>query len=65
MKKSYKLDFEDDESRKHKKSEKGRNKVDKYKKRVYNMATSLNPDDEAFDEYLDYEEAMYRRFKLK
>lgn len=63
MKKSYKNDFDDD--KRLKKTEKGRNKTDKYKKRIYNMATSLNPDDEAFDEYLDNEAVQYKRFKLR
>lgn len=64
MKKSRRNDFEDDD-KKIKKIEKGRNKVDKYKKRIYNMATSLDPDDEAFDEYLDNEDVQYKRFKLR
>jgi hypothetical protein len=27
------------------------------------MAASLHPDDQVFDEYLDYTEATYQRFK--
>lgn len=65
MKKSRSRDFDDDEKRGIKRVEKGRNKVDKYKKRIYNMASSLDPNDEAFDDYLEYEEMNYRRSKLK
>lgn len=55
----------DDDDLPRKKVEKGLNKVDKYKKRIYNMAASLDPDDEAFDEYLDNEAVQYKRFKLR
>ena len=57
-------DFDEDEGRQ-KRVEKGRNKNNKYKKKLYNMATSLKPDDEAFDEYLDYEDVSNKRFKLR
>jgi hypothetical protein len=64
MKKSKAPDF-DREDRKIRKIEKG-TKVDKYKKRIYNMASSLNNNDEdALDELLDYEDVQYKRFKLR
>lgn len=31
------------------------NRIDKHRKRIYNMVESLDLDDEAFDEYLDDE----------
>jgi hypothetical protein len=57
------LSFDEEDKRGIKRVEKGRNKVDKHKKRIYTMAESLNPDDEAFDEYLDHAEVSYQRFK--
>ena len=58
-------DLDDEDVRSYKKPTKGRDKINKYKKKIYNMATSLDLDDEAFDEYLDYEDLNYRRNKIK
>lgn len=45
-----------------KKSEKGKRVVDKYRKIVHNMSTHDVDDEEAFDDYLEYE---VRQNKIK
>lgn len=66
MKKSYNYDVKNElENGRQKKIVKGNHKVDKHKKRVYNMATSLKPDDIAFDEYLDEADVEVKRFKFR
>lgn len=61
----YNSSFDDNFEGRQKKVEKGRNKHHKYKKKLFVMASTLQSDDEAFDEYIDYEDASQRRFKLK
>lgn len=65
MKNNSKASFDDEDGKRMRRVEKGSNKLDKHKKRIYNMATSLDLDDEAFDEYLDHEEVTFRRLKLR
>ena len=45
--------------------EKGRHKVDKHRKIIYDMASTLSPDDEAFDEYLEHEQLQQTKNKRR
>ena len=67
MKKSRSPNFDYDEKRM-KNIEKGKNKVDKHKKKLYNMASSLksfDDADDAFDEYMVNEKEIWERFKTR
>jgi len=43
--------------------EKGKNKIDKHRKFIYNYASSNNYEDDAYDEILDY--ALNQRIKRR
>ena len=62
MDKFKKNDYNDRE-KKMRRVEKGTQKIDKHRKIIYNVA-SLNKDDDAFDEYLDYAYAN-QKFKKR
>jgi hypothetical protein len=67
MKKSRSPNFDYDEKRM-KNIEKGKNKVDKHKKKLYNMASSLKSledADAAFDEFMVIEQEIWDRFKSR
>lgn len=65
MKKGRSPNFDFDEKRM-KNIEKGKNKVDKHKKRLYNMASSIDSyDDDAFDEYMIIQDEVWNRFKAR
>lgn len=51
-----------DREKKIHKVEKGKNKIDKHRKFIYNYASSENFEDDAFDEILDY---AYNNQKIK
>ncbi len=53
MSKTKTFDSFDREKRIHR-VEKGKNKIDKHRKIIYNYASSKNTEDDAFDDYLDY-----------
>lgn len=63
MSKTKNFDALDREKRIHK-VEKGKNKIDKHRKFIYNYASSSNiEDDDAYDEILDY--ALNQRIKRR
>lgn len=59
-----KKNFFSDKEKRIKIVEKGKYKVDKHRKAIYNMASSCD-DDDAFDEYIDNVNQTYDKFKRR